>query len=133
MSIINEHGTNLFLLLVTQGFLPDTAQMITAQAAHETGNFTSPIFRLNNNPFGMKLPEVRRTTAIGTYKGHAVYKSIESAVEDYWLYYNAQKYPFTWKDVETFVEALKKHSYFEAPLQIYKDAVRHFYNIYFGE
>ena len=132
MSIISKYGTQLYLCLVAQGFLPDTAKMITAQAAHESGNFTSPIFIHNNNPFGMKLPEVRMTTAIGEYKGHAVYTDLDSAAKDYWLYYTAQKFPLYWKDTDTFVEALKKHYYFEADTTEYKTAVKKFYKTYFG-
>lgn len=132
MNIISKYGTQLYLCLVAQGFLPDTAKMITAQAAHESGNFTSPIFIHNNNPFGMKLPEIRMTTAIGEYKGHAVYSDLDSAAKDYWLYYTAQKFPYYWKDTDSFVTALKLHNYFEADTDAYKTAVKNFYKLYFG-
>ena len=132
MNIISKYGTDLYLYLVGQGFLPDTAQMITAQAAHESGNFTSPVFIHNNNPFGMRLPETRMTTAIGEYKGYAVYVDLESAARDYWLYYQFCKYPQTWYSTDTFVEALKKHYYFEADAETYKTAVKKFYKLYFG-
>lgn len=131
MNIISKHGKNLYLLLVSAGFIPDTAQMITAQAAHESGNFTSPVFIHNNNPFGMKLAEIRMTTAIGENRGHAVYSDLDSAVKDYWLYYKAQKYPYSWQDTDTFVEALKSHYYFEADTTEYKIAVKKFYKLYF--
>jgi uncharacterized FlgJ-related protein len=133
MNIISKYGTDLYFLLIQQGFWPDTAKMITAQAAHETGNFTSTIFRLNNNPFGMKLPESRRTTAIGERSGHALYSSMESAAQDYWLYYTNRKYPLVWKDVDNFIETLKANYYFEADIEIYKKAVKHFYQLYFNE
>ena len=132
MTIISSQGRNLFMLLVNVGFYPDTALMITAQAAHETGNFTSSIFKINNNPFGMKLPEVRQTTAIGERNGHAYYKSIEDAVRDYKLYYSFQKYPVTWPDTDTFVQALKDKYYFEAKTEDYKKAVKQFYIMYSG-
>jgi hypothetical protein len=133
MNIISKYGTDLYFLLVSQGFLPDTAKIITAQAAHETGNFTSDIYLYNHNPFGMKLPEMRRTTAIGQARGHAVYSSIESACEDYLYYYLMSKYPLIWKDTDTFVEALKNHGYFEAPVESYKSAVKKFYKLYFND
>ena len=132
MSIITKYGTDLYLLLVAQGFLPETAKMITAQAAHESGNFTSDIFRFNNNPFGMKLAKERFTSAIGERKGHALYASIEEAVKDYWYYYQAKNYPMFWKDIDTFIETLKMKGYFEAPLSVYMKAVKYFYKIYFG-
>jgi len=133
MNIINQYGKDLYLLLCYQGFLPDTAKLITAQAAHESGNFTSSIFIVNNNPFGMKHPEVRKTTSLGENRGYAYYMTLESAVQDYWLYYKARKYPYTWKDADQFVEALKERFYFEAPLELYKKAVKHFYKLYFSE
>jgi len=131
MNIISKYGTQLYLCLVAQGFFPETAQMITAQAAHESGNFTSPIFIHNNNPFGMRLAQTRMTTAIGEYKGYAVYSDLDNAAKDYWLYYTAQKFPLTWNDTDTFVESLKKHNYFEADIDEYKTAVKKFYKLYF--
>jgi len=58
-------------LLKRQGFTEEMSKLITAQAGFETGNFTSVIFKENNNLFGMKLPKVRKTTAIGENRGHA--------------------------------------------------------------
>ena len=133
MSIITKYGNELYLLLIEQGFWPDTAKMITAQAAHETGNFTSTIFLLQNNPFGMKVPVSRRTTTKSEARGHAVFDSIESAARDYWLYYQARKYPAIWKDTDTFVEALKRNGYFEGDLDVYKRAVKNFHQLYFNE
>jgi hypothetical protein len=132
MSSVSKYGDDLFTYLVDEGFFPETAKMIVAQAAHESANFTSKIFRLNNNPFGMKLPESRFTSAIGENFGHAVYSDMLSSAHDYWLYYNAKKYPAVWNDIDTFIEALKMKGYFEAPIEVYKKAVKYFYKIYFG-
>jgi len=62
--------------------------IVIAQARLETGGFTSPIFKENNNCFGMKLATQRATTAIGTEDGHAVYASWRDCCIDYALYYN---------------------------------------------
>lgn len=132
MNIISKYGTDLYLLLVAQGFWPETAKMITAQAAHESANFTSKIFRYNNNPFGMKLPETRFTCATGENFGHAVYENLEGAAYDYFLYYKARKYPPTWENIDVFIEALKNNNYFEASLEVYKGAVKKFLKLYFG-
>lgn len=58
-------------------------EIVLAQAKIETGNFTSVIFIENNNLFGMKLPERRRTTAVGENRNHAKYKSWVQSVLDY--------------------------------------------------
>lgn len=62
---------------------PDVA---LAQARLETGNFTSKIFRENKNMFGMKLPRLRKTTAIGEQNSHAKYTSWVQSLVDYKLW-----------------------------------------------
>jgi flagellum-specific peptidoglycan hydrolase FlgJ len=57
-----------------------------AQAVLETGNFTSRIFKENNNLFGMKLAVKRRTLAIGERYGHACYDNWQDSVDDYLLW-----------------------------------------------
>jgi len=63
--------------------------VVLAQSILETGNFNSYIFKKNNNLFGMKLPNRRETTAIGTHKGYANYNSWGDSVKDYSLYQEA--------------------------------------------
>lgn len=64
--------------------------VVMAQAVLETGNFSSKIFHENHNLFGMRLPVVRETVAIGSRYGHAVYKRWTDSVIDYamWQDYN---------------------------------------------
>jgi uncharacterized FlgJ-related protein len=57
--------------------------IMVAQARIETGWYTSKIFIHNNNIFGMKFPERRHTTAIGSDRGHAQYISWQQSVADY--------------------------------------------------
>jgi len=37
------------------GFNPTSAKLVVAQAKHETCNYTSNVFKKNNNLFGMKF------------------------------------------------------------------------------
>ena len=60
--------------------------IVIAQAIIESGNFKSNIFKENNNLFGMKMPEYRKTTAIGINRGHAVYRNWRESVIDYALW-----------------------------------------------
>lgn len=60
--------------------------IVYAQAALESGNFTSTIFRENNNLFGMRMPERRETTAVGINRKYAVYSTWKSSVDDYLLF-----------------------------------------------
>lgn len=57
--------------------------IVYAQAIIESGNFSSKIFKENNNLFGMKLAYQRPTTAIKAQYSHAVYKNWKESVLDY--------------------------------------------------
>lgn len=131
MNSINETGLKVFELLKAEGFKEGTAKFITAQAAHETGNFTSKIFKQNNNLFGMKLPKKRKTTATGEKYGHATYESIQDSVKDYSLYYKNMGYMAIYPTIDTFIKALVKRNYFEALETEYKNGLKHFYDLYF--
>lgn len=60
--------------------------IILAQAKLETGNFSSRIFKENNNLFGMREAKQRITTAIGTENNHAYYHSWQESILDYAFY-----------------------------------------------
>lgn len=60
--------------------------IVLAQAKLETGNFTSKIFKENNNLFGMREAKQRITTAQGTENNHAYYHSWQESVLDYAFY-----------------------------------------------
>ena len=63
--------------------------IVYAQAVWETGNFTSNVFKENNNLFGMKHVSKngkRKTTSIGRNRKHAVYENWKKSVDDYVLW-----------------------------------------------
>lgn len=78
---------NLYLKILDCGIkYPD---VVFAQAVLETGHFRSKLFQNSNNLFGMKLPRVRETVALGKTKGgYAMFNSWESSVYDYSLWQN---------------------------------------------
>lgn len=129
---LNESAAEIYGLLIDAGFNPETAKIITAQAAHETGGFTSYLYHVNKNAFGMKLPKVRRTTAIGENKGHAVYESYLDSVNDFYLWYKFSKLPDWWLNVQEYTDALKMKSYYEDTAENYFTGVNGFYRLYFG-
>jgi flagellum-specific peptidoglycan hydrolase FlgJ len=88
---------NLQQEIVKQGIkYPD---IVMAQAKIESGHFSSPIFKENNNLFGMKLPESRKTTAIGKNRGHAKYNTWQDSVKDYKLWQDQLGWSSLPKDV----------------------------------
>jgi flagellum-specific peptidoglycan hydrolase FlgJ len=60
--------------------------VMVAQSKIETAHYTSPIFKANKNLFGMKLPGIRKTTAIGEQHNHADYVTWQQSVVDYKLW-----------------------------------------------
>lgn len=60
--------------------------IVYAQTILETGHFTSEIFIQNNNLFGMKMPKIRETKAIGENLNHATFSSWLESVNDYKLW-----------------------------------------------
>jgi len=58
-------------------------EIVYAQAIWESGHFKSSICLKGNNLFGMKYPRRRHTLAIGTYKGHARYRTWIESIIDY--------------------------------------------------
>lgn len=72
---------------LSKGFTPTAAKLVVAQARHETGNYTSNIFKLNNNLFGMKYvkqPLATQGSASPRSEGdfYARYKSVGDSVKD---------------------------------------------------
>lgn len=63
--------------------------VVTAQAILETGNFTSKVFKENNNLYGMTLAKSRPTLAIGVKNGYAVYRTWQESAIDYALWQSA--------------------------------------------
>ena len=61
-------------------------EIVFKQAQIESGNFSSKVFRENNNMFGMRVPFRRANTVIGENRGYAVYESWRHSVIDYALY-----------------------------------------------
>jgi uncharacterized FlgJ-related protein len=60
--------------------------VMVAQSKIETAHYTSLVFKANKNLFGMKLPRIRETTAIGEQYNHADYISWQQSVVDYKLW-----------------------------------------------
>ena len=57
--------------------------IVYAQAMLESGNFTSKIFRENNNMFGMKQARVRINLAKSTQYNHAYFETWEDCLLDF--------------------------------------------------
>ncbi len=61
-------------------------EVAVAQMELESANGTSNIFKQNNNLFGLKVPQFRPTTSLGTKNNHAYYSHWRQSILDYTLF-----------------------------------------------
>lgn len=102
----------------------DTAKIITAQAMHETGVFTSPVFLENNNAFGMRRPEKRETTAISENRGYAVYESVQESIKDLKLWFDYNGLSLSFGIPATYAAKIREYGYYEADYASYAGAMK---------
>lgn len=106
---INQPINSLILyteILKSDIIYPD---IVFAQAILETGEFTSEIFHLNRNLFGMKFPRIRKTTSLGKSKeGYAIYESWNHSVDDYQLWQKSNVNPSKIKNKNDYYKLLSK-------------------------
>jgi uncharacterized FlgJ-related protein len=91
--------------------------IVLAQAKLESGNYSSAIFRENNNLFGMKKATVRLNLATTSNKGHAYYDTWQDSVLDYALY--TATYLNSLKTEEQYYNYLAQN-YAEDTMYVYK-------------
>jgi hypothetical protein len=134
MTSINESWFHyIFPRIIEAGFRGELAKYVFAQAAFETGNFTSQIFKENNNLFGMKLAAIRTTLATGENRGHAKFNSIVDSIKDFALYHKARAYSTVFASLPSYINTLHQKGYFEAEKDAYQKGVELYYNLYFNK
>lgn len=109
------------------------ADFVIAQAKHESANFTSKVYKANNNPFGMKVPSKRNF--LGTQgtpapasegKGmfYARYENDTIAFKDFLKYLRAVRFPIGLTTVEEYAKALKAEGYYGDTVANYTKALK---------
>lgn len=122
---------------VKGGFSPSAAKLVVAQTRHETGNYTSNVFKLNNNLFGMKFvnqplavagssaPSSEGKTPYAKYKSAA--DSVKDAVE---RYYKITRKGVTFEQLKNvsdpleFATKLKTRGYYGATINVYANGLK---------
>jgi Mannosyl-glycoprotein endo-beta-N-acetylglucosaminidase. len=111
--------------LIDGGYSPRMAAMIAAVSRHETGNYTSPVFKTLNNLFGMRFPRVRKTTALyESDSQYSVYTGPLASAIDMVYYLDARRYPRDFVHVADLVQAMKDKGYFEDSYENYLRGVK---------
>jgi len=121
------------------GLPPVLSSLLVAQAAHETGNFTSNFFTKYNNAFGYSyVPGGSYQVAAGTVADNgqpiAVYRSIEDSTKEVidWIYRRVKegKFPadlFTITTPDQYAQLLKAANYYGDTLQNYAAGLNRFF------
>lgn len=65
------------------------SHIILAQAICESGNFSSRLFKEQNNMFGLRIPGRRLTLNIKERNGYASFETWRDCVTEYMLYYSS--------------------------------------------
>lgn len=137
MTMIVEQTCNRIICAATNHGVPfHVCQFIASQGRLETGNFTSSLFKDDNNCFGMKIPVKRKTpyiagpATLGKVKNappksegttnYARYLTIEDSVGDLvnWLQYNKVDYTKI-KTPTDYANFLKKKGFFGITAKAY--------------
>jgi len=107
-------------VLKAQGLESSMIRLLQAQAIHETGNFTSRLFKENNNVFGMKIPSIRKTlnVAPGT-ETFSQFVSIDDSIKDMLFYLDHFSIPLDLADPFLYAQILKDKNYYEDPVEVY--------------
>jgi len=120
----------IFNEALANGLTSNQANLLVAQAKHETGEFTSPVFLAYNNCFGMRPAQERNAEQLNyrSTDSYAHYQNIEQSVRDLLYWFDAKN--FTWYDTpELYCAELKRHDYFTDTLENYsQDVSKFFYN-----
>lgn len=82
-------------------------ELILTQAIFESGNFSSRLFREQNNLFGMKVPNKRLTTGVRGKNGFLQFETWQSSVLDRFIF--ECTYLSKFKDRESYIEYLNKN------------------------
>jgi len=104
---------------------------IIAQAKLESGNFTSRVFKTDNNYFGMKLPVKRPTVAAGPGlmspegNNYARYNSESDSVTDLLLWMEYTKFPVAVDSPEQYTMELKSRNYFGSSESAYLKNIKY--------
>jgi flagellum-specific peptidoglycan hydrolase FlgJ len=124
---------------INPGLPPVLSSLLVAQSAHETGNFTSNLFKNFNNAFGYSyVPGGVYQKGAGTIADNgqpiAVYESIEDSTKEVidWIYRRVKegKFPadlFTITTPEQYAQLLKASGFYADSLQNYTAGLKRFF------
>ena len=109
------------------------ARLAVAQSKHETGNYTSAVFKNNNNAFGYKYYpgsdwQLKAGTLSPEGNSYAKYSSVENSANEIAAYINRRKTLFSFvNDADSYARVLKTEGYYGDSLANYSRGLNTFY------
>lgn len=137
--IINANHSTVYNTARNEGATDTFARLVVSQMVHESANFTSNVFKTDNNPLGMKMPSVRKSPYIqraGTLAPgnegktpYAHFASLADATRDlfHWLRYNKINFQNI-RTPENYAQVLKSKGYYGDTQQNYTNALTRFFS-----
>jgi len=118
-------GNLIAKILGEKGYSSEMIHNWVAVSAHETGRWTSNLFRNANNLFGMKQPLKRYSLSTGpTSSGFATFSSQSDSVLDLVAYMEEFNYPKSFDTLFDQITFMKSKGYFQEPLDQYYYSVK---------
>lgn len=121
--------------LLSRGITPTLALLIVAQTKHETANYTSNVYKKNNNVGGYKyvkgnMYQIAPSIVSPEGNSYAKYASIEDSSKDLAAWYNKRMATFKEikaGDLQAYANALKTLGYYTNPISEYLTGLKRFY------
>lgn len=117
-----DYAKSIYDTVIAEGYTATLANLIVAQAEHESANFSSNVFKTTNNAFGYKCfsgSTLQISCGTGAPEGgnYARYGSVQDSTKEVlaWLRRKQGEGKFQIADLttpETYATALKKAGYF---------------------
>lgn len=129
----NQKAGTINRQVIAQSEYGSYADFVIAQAKHESANFTSKVYREDNNPFGMKW--FPRRNSLGTKgtpapasegKGmfYTRYDNDTLAFKDLLKWFRINRFPIGLTTVEEYAKALKAEGYYGDTVANYTKALK---------
>ena len=132
----SENDLIVYNTVRKQGHTDFMSRMVVIQAHHESATYKSKLFRAGNNAFGMMLHKgdtlaLKEPIWAEGRCCYAGYKSLEHSTLAALAWLERKGCPYDFKTVKQYATWLKSKNYYEAPLDLYVNAMeKHLEKLY---
>ena len=125
--VVIDYEAEIRDVLESEGLEPFVVDLLVAQSKHESGNYKNSLTKYNN-VFARHYHknDTFATSAGAKAEGHsrfAKYPNLRNATLSQISYLKRKQYSFKWKSAYQFSLELKSKHYYEAPIEVYTNAL----------